>query len=129
MIEVAAAIIWDKNKLLICKRPSDKANPDLWEFAGGKVEQGETKEQALIRECREELDIKVSPKEVFMEVTHKYPDNLVHLTFFNTDYVSGTPKLLVHTDMRWITPAELDNFTFCPADKEILAKIKEICRT
>jgi len=71
MLEVVAALIWDKDKFLICQRPADKARALLWEFVGGKVEPGETKEQALIRECQEELAVALSVGDVFMEVVHE----------------------------------------------------------
>ena len=74
MLEVVAALIWDKDKFLICQRSANKARALLWEFVGGKVEQGETKEQALIRECKEELNIVLNVGDVFMEVVHEYPD-------------------------------------------------------
>ena len=125
MIEVVAALIWDKDKFMICQRPAHKARGLLWEFVGGKVETGETKEQALIRECQEELDIMLSVGEVFMDVTHEYPDITVHLTLFNTVIADGTPKKLEHNDIKWITADEVTNYEFCPADKEILEKITE----
>ena len=68
MVEVVAALIWKNNKFMICQRPAHKARGLLWEFVGGKVESGETKEQALIRECKEELGIHLSVGEVFMEI-------------------------------------------------------------
>ena len=83
MIEVVAALIWDKDKFMICQRPAHKARALLWEFVGGKVEPGETKEQALIRECQEELSVTLSVGDVFMDVVHEYPDITVHLTLFN----------------------------------------------
>lgn len=95
----------------------------LWEFVGGKVEKGETKEQALIRECQEELAITVEPHEVFTEETHEYPDITVHLTLFNCNILQGEPRLLEHTEIKWITPEEIPNYEFCPADEEILRKI------
>lgn len=125
VVEVVAALIWDKDKFLICQRPANKERGLLWEFVGGKVEEGETKEQALIRECREELAITVEPHEVFMEVTHEYPDITVHLTLFNCTILRGQPQLLEHNDMKWITPAEIPDFEFCPADVEILKKIEQ----
>ena len=94
MTEVVAALIWEKDRLMICQRPAHKARWLLWEFVGGKVEPGETKEQALIRECREELAVTVSVGEVFMEVTHIYPDLTVHLTLFNAVIASGIPQML-----------------------------------
>ena len=126
MVEVVAARIWRDNKFLICQRPAHKARGLLWEFVGGKVEQGETKEQALIRECREELDIVLSVGDVFMDVAHEYPDLTVHLTLFNATIAKGEPKKLEYNDIKWITPSEIPNYEFCPADKETLAKICEV---
>lgn len=124
MTEVVAALIWDGNRFMICQRPAHKARALLWEFVGGKVEPGETKEQALIRECREELGISIDVGSVFMDVTHEYPDITVHLTLFNAAIAAGTPKLLEHNDLKWITPAEIPRYAFCPADEEILKAIR-----
>ena len=125
MTEVVAALIWDGDRFLICQRPAHKARGLLWEFVGGKVEPGETKEDALIRECREELDITLSVGDVFMEVTHEYPDLTVHLTLFHARIAAGVPKKLEHVDLQWITPAEIGKFDFCPADEEILERLKK----
>ena len=125
MIEVVAALIWDNNKFMICQRPADKARALLWEFVGGKVEPGETKEQALIRECREELAITLDVGEVFMDVIHEYPDITVHLTLFSATIADGIPQKLEHNDIQWITPKEIPNYEFCPADEEILRRIME----
>ncbi len=126
MTEVAAALIWDGDKFMICQRPADKARGLLWEFAGGKVEPGETKEQALVRECREELAITLKVGEVFMDVTHQYPDLTVHLTLFHASIQEGVPQKLEHPDIRWITADEIDGYAFCPADEEILDKLKRM---
>lgn len=123
MVEVVAALIWDNDKFMICQRPAHKARALLWEFVGGKVESGETKEQALIRECQEELAVKLSVGDIFMDVVHEYPDITVHLTLFNAIIAEGIPQKLEHNDIKWITPAEIQQYDFCPADKEILAKI------
>ena len=123
--EVVAALIWDKGKFMICQRPAHKARGLLWEFVGGKVEPGETRAQALIRECREELDITLAVGEVFMEVVHEYPDLTVHLTLFHAAIASSVPKKLKHNDIRWITPLEIPQYDFCPADAEILRRIQE----
>ena len=125
MTEVVAALIWRDGKFMICQRPAHKARGLLWEFVGGKVEAGESKEQALIRECREELDVLISVGEIFMDVTHKYPDLTVHLTLFHATVAQGEPKKLEHNDIKWIAPSEIPNYDFCPADVEILAKIIE----
>ena len=128
MTEVAAALIWEGEKFMICQRPAHKARGLLWEFVGGKVEPGETKRQALVRECREELAVTVSVGDVFMEVVHEYPDITVRLTLFNATIAEGTPKMLEHTDIKWITPSEIPNYAFCPADEEILKKLSSSCR-
>lgn len=125
MVEVVAALIWDGDRFMICQRPAHKARGLLWEFVGGKVEPGETKEQALVRECREELDVTVDVGEAFMEVTHEYPDLTVHLTLFNASIVSGTPKKLEHNDIRWIAVGQIPQYDFCPADDEILQRLME----
>ena len=123
LTEVVAALIWDNNKFMICQRSAHKARALLWEFVGGKVESGETKEQALIRECREELDILLSVGDVFMDVIHEYPDITVHLTLFNATIAEGKPQKLEHNDIQWITPSEISNYEFCPADEEILPQL------
>ena len=126
MTEVVAALIWKNNKLMICQRPANKARGLLWEFVGGKVEHGETKEQALVRECKEELNVLLSVGDVFVEVIHEYPDIMVHLTLFNAIIAEGEPQKLEHNDIQWITPSEIPNYKFCPADEEILARICEV---
>ena len=125
MTDVVAALIWEGDRFLACQRPANKARALLWEFVGGKVESGETLSDALIRECREELDITVAPQDVFMEVIHEYPDLTVRLTLFNATIAEGTPKALEHNDIRWITVSQIDELEFCPADEEILKKLKE----
>lgn len=124
-VEVVAALIWDKDKFMICQRPANKARALLWEFVGGKVEPGETKEQALIRECQEELAVTLSVGDVFMDVVHEYPDITVHLTLFNAAIAEGVPQKLEHNDIRWITVDEIDYYNFCPADTEILLQLKQ----
>ena len=126
MIEVVAALIWKGEKFMICQRPAHKARGLLWEFVGGKVEPGETKEQALIRECQEELAVTLSVGDVFMDVTYEYPDLTVHLTLFNATIAEGEPQKVEHNDIKWITVSEIPNYDFCPADVEILAKIYEV---
>ncbi len=126
MTDVVAALIWEGDRFLACQRPAHKARGLLWEFVGGKVEPGESLEEALIRECREELDITVAPRDVFMEVIHEYPDLTVRLTLFNAAIAEGKPKALEHHDIRWITVQEIDGLAFCPADEEILKKLREM---
>ena len=123
--EVVAALIWQDDKFMICQRSANKARGLLWEFVGGKVESGETKEQALVRECKEELNVLISVGDVFMDAFHEYPDLTVHLTLFNATIVEGEPQKLEHNDIQWITPSKIANYEFCPADEEILKKIIE----
>lgn len=125
LTEVVAALIWDGDRFLACQRPAHKARGLLWEFVGGKVEPGEAKEAALVRECREELGITVAVHEVFMELTHTYPDLTIHLTLFNAAIASGTPQLLEHNDLRWLTVDEIGAYEFCPADKDILQRLRQ----
>lgn len=122
MTEVVAALIRDGDRFMICQRPAHKARALLWEFVGGKTEPGETPTQALIRECREELGITVTVGDVFAEITHAYPDITVHLTLYNAAIAAGTPRLLEHNDLRWITVGEIPDYSFCPADEELLRK-------
>ncbi len=123
--EVVAALIWKGDRFLACQRPAHKARGLLWEFVGGKVEPGETREQALIRECREELAVTVSVGDVFMEVEHVYPDLTVHLTLFHSRIAEGTPRKLEHNDIRWLRVEEIGAYDFCPADEEILRRLTE----
>ena len=128
MTEVVAALIWLGDKFMICQRPAHKARGLLWEFVGGKVELGETKEQALIRECQEELAVTLDVGDVFMDIIHEYPDITVHLTLFNATIAEGELQKLEHTDIQWITPSEIPNYEFCPADVEILKNIMKRAR-
>ena len=121
--EVVAALIWEEDRFLICQRPAHKARGLLWEFVGGKVEPEETKEQALIRECQEELAVTISVGEVFMEVDHDYPDLNVHLTLFNAAIIEGMPQMLEHNDIRWSVVEEIPQYEFCPADEAILRRL------
>lgn len=125
MTEVVAALIWRNGKFLIGRRPPHKARGLLWEFIGGKVEAGETKEEALVRECREEIGAVVVPGAVFMEVDHVYPDLTVHLTLFTAE-LCGEADLLEHAELRWIAPSEIGDYDFCPADEAILERLKAL---
>ena len=117
MTAVAAALIWEEGRFLICQRPAHKARGLLWEFVGGKVEPGETGEQALIRECREELGVTVAVGEVFLETVHAYPDLTIRLTLYSARIAEGRPRALEHRQLRWITPEEIPEYAFCPADR------------
>ena len=124
-VDVVAALVVENGKFMICQRPAHKARGLLWEFVGGKVEPGETKEQALVRECREELGVIVAPGPIYMEVDHVYPDITIHLTLFRARIVAGRPQKLEHADIRFIAPEEIPQYAFCPADAAILERIRE----
>lgn len=126
MTEVVAALLCKGERFLICQRPTHKKRGLLWEFVGGKRECGESKEEALIRECREELGIEVRVGEVYMELIHDYPDITIELTLFRGEIIQGEPQLLEHENLRWILVEEIPQYTFCPADEEILSRLTEI---
>ena len=125
MTQVVAALIRQGDKFMIFQRPENKTRAFEWEFVGGKAEKGETLGQALIRECREEIGVTVKVGSVFAEVDHEYPDITIHLTVFNAEIAEGIPQRLEHNDIRCITPDEIPQYEFCPADKDILKKIRE----
>ena len=120
MTEVTAAIIRDKDKILICQRPKGKKMADMWEFPGGKTEVGETAEQCIIRECREELDITISIDNVFADIIKED----LHITFFICRIAEGNITLKEHQDSRWVTKEELSDYTFCPADTKVVEMLK-----
>ena len=125
-VDVVAALIWEKDKFLICQRPEHKTRGLLWEFVGGKVEPGETMEQALQRECAEELAIQVNVGGQFLQEYHDYPDMLIRLTLFHCTIPSGAPQALEHKDLRWIHPSQIGDFEFCPADRDFLNEIQRV---
>lgn len=125
MTEVVAALIWDGDRFLACQRPAHKARGLLWEFVGGKVEPGETPAQALVRECREELGITVAVRQICLDLVHEYPDLTVHLTLFSAVITAGTPQLLEHNALRWLTAEEAASYPFCPADRVLLQKLRD----
>ena len=125
MVHVTAALIRRDDRFMICQRPAHKARGLLWEFVGGKVEQGETPQQALARECREELGVEVQAEDVYADLVHRYPDMTIRLTLFNARIIAGEPQRLEHNDIRWIKTDEIDEFDFCPADEEILKLLKK----
>lgn len=125
IITVVAGLIREGDRILICQRPAGKARGLLWEFPGGKVEAGESKREALVRECREELGVTLNVGDVYAELTHEYPDITVKLTLFEARIAEGVPRRIEHADIRWIKPEEITEYPFCPADKEICGKISK----
>ena len=126
MIEVTAAIVNRSGKIMICQRPADKACGLLWEFPGGKIESGETGEQCIVRECQEELGITLAVKRKVTDVIYEYPNRVVHLYFYLCDIVEGEPLKKEHNDIAWITPDEIPNYEFCPADAKMLSSVRSL---
>lgn len=123
--EVVAALLRDGERFMICQRPAHKTRGLLWEFVGGKLEEGENKEEALRRECMEEIGVDIEVQDIYMDVIHDYPDMKVHLTLFNARILEGSPRMIEHNDIKWITPAQIPEYDFCPADVDILKKLEE----
>ena len=123
MIEVVAALLRREDKFLICQRQEDKARPLLWEFPGGKVEDGESKQQALVRECMEELSIIVDVGEIYMQVIHEYPDIKIRLTLFEAAIKTGQLTKNEHKALAWIRREDIPFYEFCPADIDIIKKL------
>ena len=125
MINVVAAVIKDKQgKILITKRNLNKSQGGLWEFPGGKIEPNETKEQAIIREIKEELTVEIKVEKYIAQKIFNYPDKYVNLIALECSILQGNIKLLEHEDYRWVASYELDNFEFAPADIFIVDILK-----
>lgn len=123
MIHVAAAIIHQNNRILICQRGAGGNCAFLWEFPGGKLEEDETLEECIIRECKEELDIDIEVKDIYAETTYEYPDKVIAFTFFNAEITNGEIKMDVHEEIKWVMQSELINYEFCPADVGIVKNL------
>ena len=123
-LEVVAAYLVQNGRFLLCRRPMHKARGGQWEFPGGKVEPGETKQQAIERELREELNIEVRALEEAAQVEHSYPELSIHLTLLKTELVKGTPQLLEHSELKWVTIDEADQLDVCPADRYLLKQLE-----
>lgn len=121
MTEVTAAVIKKDGKILICRRPANKSCALLWEFPGGKQEPGETLEQALARECLEELNINISVKEKLHETVYEYPGRKLRLHFFAAEIDSGTIMRKEHSEIKWVLPQEMKQHEFCPSDTEFIS--------
>ncbi len=124
VLEVVAARIWDGDRFLITQRPAHKARALQWEFPGGKVEAGESREAALIRECREELAVEIAVKRAVATVEHAYPDLTICLTLFDAVIQSGSPQKIEHEDPSWVTLETCESYALCPADRELLEQLK-----
>ena len=124
MLEVVAALIKDGEKFMLCRRPAHKARALQWEFPGGKIEKGETAQEALIRECCEEMDIGIACEEEYMDLIHEYPDLTVHLHLIPCRIIAGEPRKIEHSDIRWVTLEEAFSYDLCPADRKFVERMK-----
>jgi 8-oxo-dGTP diphosphatase len=124
IVEVSAALIFRDGKLLITQRHAKSHLGGLWEFPGGKREAGESFEECLVREIREELGIEISVGKLFEEISHDYPEKSVHLKFFSCKILSGEPQPLDCAAVKWVTKMELADFEFPAADAQLLEKLK-----
>lgn len=124
-LSVTAAIIRNKEgKILICQRADDSSMGGLWEFPGGKLEPGESLEECVVRECREELSVEIAVHGIFAQTQYQYPDKLIDFTFFSASVTGGDIKMNVHKAIRWADISETANYEFCPADIEILDMLR-----
>ena len=124
IIEVVGAIIKEGDRYLVGQRAANKAQGGLWEFMGGKIEPGETPEQALARECREELALEIENEHIIDSVVHEYPEKTIRLTLIECMPKPGSvPKALEHQQIRWVTRSEMDALDFAPADRELIEKL------
>lgn len=124
MIEVVAALLCDKERVLLCQRPENKARALGWEFPGGKIEKGETPARAIERELQEELDVQVRAGDIVAETTYAYPDVTVHLMLLRCTLTQGEPVRREHRDMRFMTLEEAKRCDLCPADRALIEQIE-----
>lgn len=123
-IEVSAALIFRDGRLLVTQRLPNSHLGGLWEFPGGKREPGETSEQCLAREIREELGVEISVGGLFSEISHTYPEESVRLKFFSCQLLSGEPQPLGCAAFKWVSQAELAGYAFPAADARLIQKLK-----
>jgi len=124
VIEVAAALVFRKGRLLITQRHPDAHLGGLWEFPGGKREAGETFEACLERELGEELGIEVAVGALVESVTHPYPEKTVRLQFYRCRWIRHEPQRLDCADFKWVSPGELKEHAFPPADARLIERLQ-----
>jgi len=124
VIQVAAGLVFKQGRLLITQRNESDHLGGMWEFPGGKIEPGETFEQCLCRELREELEIDVEVSELVETISHQYPERKVLIKFFRCNIILGEPKLLDCQNLEWVEVDELDNYEFPPADAQLIERLR-----
>jgi mutator protein MutT len=126
MIDVVAAVICDnEGRILIAQRNLKKSQGGLWEFPGGKIEPNETKEEAIVREIKEEMDIDIKVEKYIDEKIFNYPDKDINLIALKCKKINGDIKVLEHEDIKWVSKEELRKFEFAPADGFIVDAIQK----
>ena len=126
MKEVTAAIIISDNKVLIAERAPGQNLAGKWEFPGGKIEPGETLQECLKREIREELDVDIEVMDLFGESIYAYQSGTIKLMAFRCQWLSGDFKLSVHSRIEWVTRQQLELYDFAPADIPIVERLMEV---
>ena len=124
MIEVVAALVRDADRFLICQRPEGKMCAGQWEFAGGKVEAGETGPEALRRDWWEELGVELAVGALLARTQYAYPERVVQLSLYAARIASGAPRALEHSALRWVAAEDFDAYPFCPADAKLIAQLR-----
>lgn len=124
--DVTAGLIWRDGKLLITRRPKGSHLAGYWEFPGGKQETGETREECLRREIREELGVDVQVDRWLLRVDHDYETKSISLHLFQCSHLKGEPRPIGCDDMKWIDPHDLDRYTLPPPDAQVLPFIKRL---
>lgn len=124
MIAVVAALIVRENRLLIARRPEGKHMAGKWEFPGGKIERGETPEQALERELKEELGVKTETGRIYHAIAHSYPEKDVLLMFYRSRLIEGEPEAIEEAELEWITESELRLYPWAEADAPLIDLIE-----
>jgi mutator protein MutT len=125
-IEVAAAIIWHQERILISQRDTDSHLSGYWEFPGGKRKAWESFDECLVREIHEELNINVEIRNLLETIIYEYPEKKVTLKFFCCRYLGGEPMALGCRQFRWVSPLDLVHFQFPPADEPIVRRLTEM---
>ncbi|MBQ9090539.1 MAG: (deoxy)nucleoside triphosphate pyrophosphohydrolase [Alphaproteobacteria bacterium] len=127
MIEISMAVVVHQGKILIAQRKKGKHQEFMWEFPGGKLEKGETLQECVAREFMEEFEKEITVGDFFMDKTFHYADKGdFHLNAFWATCADDTIlNLYEHEDVKWVSPAEMDNYTFCPADLPFIEGIKQ----
>lgn len=124
MIPVVAALIVREGRLLIARRPEGRHMAGRWEFPGGKLEKGESPEDAVEREIREELGLDVRAGRIYQAIAYSYPEKDVLLLFYAAAVVSGEPRPIEEAEIRWVTVEELDGYAFAPVDEMLVQRLK-----